>query len=232
MTVSTGPVLDDSRLSTGIPRFDALLHGGLLVGGVYMFVGTPGSGKTIMTNQIAYAYATNGNRVTHITVLGETHSRMIGYLRQFQFFDETLIGNQLFYYSGYEKLRSEGLAGLGMLISSTLIQERPGLIVLDGVPIDVQTAGSPNNLEMNDFLHGLQAMCETARCTVLITTPSTARMWDSHAFLFVDGVIELQRSVFNAVESRTLEVRKFRGSPYRAASQPFTITQVGITSLA
>ena len=167
MALPNDQAQDVSRLSTGIPQLDALLHGGLLTGGLYLTIGTPGSGKTILTNQLAYSYAKGGGQVAYITVLGETYSRLLAHLRQFQFFDPTLVGNRISYISGYGELRNGGLAALEKLISSTVIQERVGLIVLDGIPINVQTPGSPNSSEMNDFVHSLQAVCETAHCTVL-----------------------------------------------------------------
>lgn len=231
MKESVDDIVELPRIATGMPPFDAVLYGGLLAGGLYLLIGEPGVGKTIMTNQIAYHHARTGGQVVYMTVLGETHSRLLAHLRQFQFFDAAQIGTHISYISGYGDFRAAGLTGLGQLVSSTMIQHQLGLLVLDGMPLDLQTPGSPSAMEMNDFLHGLQAACETARCTVIITTPSTLRARESHALLLVDGVIHLQRTVTNTVELRTLDVRKFRGSAHRAGLQPFTITSAGITPI-
>lgn len=40
------------RVDTGVPGLDTILNGGLFRGGVYIVEGAPGSGKTILGNQI------------------------------------------------------------------------------------------------------------------------------------------------------------------------------------
>ena len=48
------------RVATGVPGLDSVLNGGLLSGGVYILMGAPGAGKTIMANQICFQAATSG----------------------------------------------------------------------------------------------------------------------------------------------------------------------------
>lgn len=74
------------RLKTGVAGLDRILEGGLLRGGLYMVRGAPGSGKTIFGNQICYANARAGGQSAFITLLSESHARMMLHLESLDFF--------------------------------------------------------------------------------------------------------------------------------------------------
>ncbi len=77
-----------TRLPTDIPGLDEILHGGLFEGGVYIFEGPPGAGKTTLANQIAYgAHARAGKKTLYMTMLAESHSRMLQHMSGQTFFD-------------------------------------------------------------------------------------------------------------------------------------------------
>src|SRR3569833_1536136 len=86
---------DAERLPTGIAGLDTILKGGVLRGGIYIVQGTPGSGKTIFGNQVCFAAAASGARAVYVTVLAETHSRMITHMRRFSFFNEAAVPDQI-----------------------------------------------------------------------------------------------------------------------------------------
>lgn len=226
-----GKAAETNRLATHIQGLDTILYGGLLTGGLYMISGTPGSGKTIFVNNIAFNHVREGGSVAYFSVFGETHSRLFAHISQFSFFDADWIGSGISYFSGYDTIRRGGLQELRQLIEATIREQQPSLVVLDGMPLDVVTPGDHSSPAMNDFCHGLQAAAELTRCTIICVVPTTENTWSSHAFLFVDGAFDLVRTNHHAIVIRSLEVKKFRGSPYRVASHTFTITTDGITML-
>ena len=71
--MSSSKVVGAERLTTGVPGLDTVLRGGLLKGGVYMIQGRPGSGKTVLTNQICFHHASRAQRVLYTTLLAESH---------------------------------------------------------------------------------------------------------------------------------------------------------------
>ena len=73
------------KISSGIPALDQILGGGLLKGGVYIVQGAAGTGKTILANQIAFGRVAAGDKVAYITLLAESHARMIQHLELFSF---------------------------------------------------------------------------------------------------------------------------------------------------
>ncbi len=56
-----------TRLSTGIPGLDELMEGGLLRGDIHLVAGGPGTGKTVLSANIAYNASNNGERVVYAT---------------------------------------------------------------------------------------------------------------------------------------------------------------------
>ena len=78
--------------ATGVPSLDAVLGGGLPRGALAIVVGPPGSGKTTLASQIAFAAARAGRRALILTALSEPTSKLVAHLRTFRFFDEALLG--------------------------------------------------------------------------------------------------------------------------------------------
>ena len=79
---SSGMSSDSDRFSTGVPGLDTILGGGVFEGGIYIIQGAPGAGKTILGNQICFAQAAQGRNALYITLLAESHARMIGHMRR------------------------------------------------------------------------------------------------------------------------------------------------------
>ena len=104
------------RVRTEVPGLDAVLRGGLVKGSVYVVQGPPGSGKTILANQIGYRHAASGGRVVYMTLMAETHARMMQSLRGMAFFDPRLVPSALQYVSGYKILIDEGEEGLSRVL--------------------------------------------------------------------------------------------------------------------
>ena len=74
------------KLPTAIPGLDTILHGGLPRGGIYIVQGTPGSGKTILGNQLCFHHAARGGQALYVTLLAESHARMLLHIGQLDFF--------------------------------------------------------------------------------------------------------------------------------------------------
>src|SRR5688500_3982675 len=87
------------RLPTLVSGLDTVLGGGLLVGDTYLIAGKPGTGKTTLGNQLAFAHAAAGSPVLFATLLTESHDRMLAHLEGFRFFDPALVGERIHYLS-------------------------------------------------------------------------------------------------------------------------------------
>lgn len=215
------------RVESGIPRLDFILKGGFFEGGTYTLYGPPGAGKTIMANQFCFNHvARTGRHCVYLTVLAESHGKMLRHLGSLSFFDPGVVGTQLKYIAGYQTLRNEGLEGLLALIRSTLLQEKPSIFVIDGLESIEQAAGQ--RARAKEFLNQLQASTALTGTTTLLCAveqPGQARR-DENAM--VDGVIELSDQLIGPRAVRELTVHKFRGCGYLRGRHEVEITGHGV----
>src|ERR671932_387941 len=134
MPDSSQPLPFTTRIPTGIVGFDRILHGGLLQGAIYLLTGQAGTGKTILANQIAFHHVATGGRVTYLTLLTETHDRMLALLRPLAFFDPSCIGDALEYLSAAQTLVVTGPPpATGFAVEQTMVD---GVIRLSDELID------------------------------------------------------------------------------------------------
>src|SRR3954468_20284156 len=133
-----------ARVPSHVPGLDAILYGGFLQGGLYMVQGPPGAGKTILASQILYGHAAAGGRAIFVTVLGESHGRMLAHLRPMRFFDPSLVPDRVTYISAYQALDDDenGLKRLINLFRREVQASGATLLVLDGLSAIVARASS------------------------------------------------------------------------------------------
>jgi circadian clock protein KaiC len=221
---SNGNILKLERVPTGIPGLDRILCGGLLSGGVYIIEGVPGTGKTILANQICFNHVAGGGRVAFVTLLAESHTRMLQHLQPMAFYKEAEIPERLYYVSGFRILENEGLKGVIDLLRREIKGHRATLLVLDGFATTEESASSPR--EFKKFVHEVQSHAAALECTILLLTNGSERAI-SPEYTMVDGVIQLEDTLYEQRSERTLQVGKFRGSDFLPGKHPFRITSRG-----
>jgi circadian clock protein KaiC len=212
------------RVPTGIAGLDRILCGGLLGGGVYIIEGAPGTGKTILANQICFNHVAAGGRVAFVTLLAESHARMLQHLQPMTFYKEDAIPDHLYYVSGFRILESEGLKGIVDLLRREIKGHQANLLVLDGFATTEESASSPR--EFKKFVHEVQSHAAALECTILLLTNGSEREV-SPEYTMVDGVIRLEDNLFYLRTERTLQVSKFRGSDFLPGRHSFRITSRG-----
>jgi len=212
-------------LASGVEGLDTILKGGFLRGGIYLVQGDPGAGKTILGNQLCFNHAAAGGRALFVTLLAETHARMLTHHRGLAFFDQSIIPHELFYVSAFHTLEDEGLAGLLQLLRREIERRRVSLLVLDGMSMARESSRS--GLEFKKFIHSLQAQATLADCTTFLLSSLVERPPPpEHTML--DGVIELASHLFGRRAERTLEVVKRRGLGYLRGRHSVRITDAGL----
>ncbi len=208
----TSPTTDNvapiERLRSAVPGLDQILGGGLFRTGVYIIQGLPGCGKTILANQICYGHVAEGGSAVYVTLLAESHSRMIQHLSTLSFFDVKAFPDKLAYISAFHDLESAGLKGLMGVLRREMRTRKVGVLVLDGL---VAASEGSSDLDLKKFVHELQSIAVLQDCTVLLLTSGNIhRMAAEHTM--VDGLIELEDKLFEARSERSIQVRKFRGA--------------------
>ncbi|MFL6700332.1 MAG: RAD55 family ATPase [Vitreoscilla sp.] len=213
------------RLRSAVPGLDEILGGGLLRTGVYIVQGLPGCGKTILANQICYGHVAEGGSAVYVTLLAESHARMIQHLSSLSFFDVKAFPHQLAYISAFHELESAGLKGLMGVLRREMRTRKVGVLVLDGL---VAASEGASDLDLKKFIHELQSIAVLQDCTVLLLTSGNIhRMAAEHTM--VDGLIELEDKLFEARSERSIHVRKFRGAGPLRGKHSLRIDNDGIT---
>ncbi|MEH2478259.1 circadian clock protein KaiC [Nitrobacteraceae bacterium AZCC 2146] len=216
---------DSDRFSTGVPGLDTILGDGVFNGGIYIIQGAPGAGKTILGNQICFAQAAQGRNALYITLLAESHARMIGHMRRMRFFDEAAIPGQMSYVGAFKTLEDDGLRGLLDVVRREVRTRNVSILVLDGLITLHEKARS--DLELKKFIHELQTQATFSNCTMFLLTSA----FDAEAYppehTMVDGLIELQSSLHGRRAERSLQVHKLRGSWFMGGKHSYRITDSG-----
>lgn len=217
-----GPV---ERLQTGVPGLDTCLGGGLLRGGVYLIEGPPGAGKTILGNQVAYHRAAVGERAVYVTLLAESHARMLAHLSGLGFFDPAAVSRGVVYLSGFGALEEEGLPGLMATLRRELSARHATLLVVDGL-----LAGGviPEGGDLKRFVHELMAVCSLTATTTLLLASTAGEEPPRPEHTMVDGLIELAERRLDARLERDLQVRKLRGTDHLRGRHTMRITDGGV----
>lgn len=225
MNPETSQVQAFPRVPTGIEGLDELLNGGYLQGGVWLLLGPPGVGKTILANQIGFNCIKTGGNAVYFTLLAESQQRLFSHLKSLDFFDEAAIARSFNYFGAYSVLAKEGVDGLLRLIAEVVRKNRPSVLFIDGIAAAEDIAQTP--AVFKKFAHELNTITCTAGCTVfMLSSHEGDYLAPEHTT--VDGIISMHLQVAGTCTYREIEVRKFRGSSHKMGRHAFKISDEGI----
>jgi circadian clock protein KaiC len=214
-----------TRAPSGVKGLDDILRGGFFRGGLYIIEGSPGVGKTILGNQICFYQAAAGNKVLYVTLIAETVGRMLLNIKGLTFYDAEIVGNGIFYVSGFNALKKDGLTGLLHLLRREVASRHATTLIVDGFASASDHAQSREDLKL--FVQQLQTQADAADCTVfLLANPNDQK--PSSEETMVDGIINLSSTIQEWRSAREICVRKFRGSSYLQGVHSYAITADGI----
>jgi circadian clock protein KaiC len=212
------------RIVTAIPGLDAVLGGGLPARRTCLIAGDPGTGKTTLGNQLAFAHAASGGQAIFATLLTETHDTMLANLRGFGFFDPELAGTRVTYLSLLNALE-QGFDAVLNAIRQMVRERNATLLVIDGTAIigDVLTS----TLDLRRFAQQLQIQSAMLGCTTVLLTGHSSdeiRLLGAH----FDGIVTLANEPIDSRHVRMLQIMKLRGARHIPGAHEFSITDAGI----
>ena len=217
-----------NRISTGVRNLDEILSGGLPEGNLTVFAGAPGSGKTILSQQIAFKNATPDSRVIFFQTLSEPTAKTLKYVRQFDFYDQSKfdIGCVEFIDLG-DILRLEGLEKAIDLLMNHVKRFKPSFVVIDSFKVFDDLAKSRE--ELRKFTYEVAINLMAWNCTALLLGEFSKQEVDTNPlFSIVDGIITLKHFSAAGEEQRFIQVSKMRGTNHSRDEHTFVINSAGL----
>lgn len=216
-------------MPTGIAGLDLVLNGGLEPGTVVVVAGAPGSGKTILAQQLCFAKAAAGQKSVYYTTMSEPHAKLVRNLEQFSFFAPQALGPKVEYINMSDFLatgRQEGLEPLISEIVRKTLDEEPAIVVVDSAKmLGDFTDGRGLRRALYD-LTGRLSRTGTVLLLVGEYTPEEVR--SEVVFSLADGIIQLDYDMREPIDRRCLRIAKMRGRSHRSGKHTFHIGPAGI----
>jgi circadian clock protein KaiC len=217
------------RTATGIPALDLILDGGLEPGAVVVVAGAPGTGKTILAQQICFAAGTSDHKGVYYTTVSEPDTKLVRHLEPFTFFDSDSLGSRVEHIHLGDFLRPARPGGLEPLVSEIVrktLEEEPAVVVVDSAKMLRDFA---DERELRGALYDLTGrFAETDTVLLLLGEYTAEELGSGVEFSLADGIIQLEYEVREPVDRRTLRIVKMRGGPNVPGRHTFQITSDGI----
>ena len=195
-------------ISCGLAALDLVLGGGLHPRQTTLLCGLPGTGKTALAAQIAFAQAAAGRPVVFATV-GESHGRLIDGLQGFSFFQKERLGRD-FYVVSAQPWVKKGVKELREALVLTVRERKAKLLVLDG--ICTLRESWKDEAQIRELVNELGAGLSQHDCAALLTSAEPLSTALSHPeTASSDAVIALSAALQDGRRTRRIEVAKLIG---------------------
>jgi len=223
----TGSRVTIPLLPSGVPGLDAILGGGLPELSFNVVAGGPGTGKTTLALQFAFANATSERPALLFTVLGETTLKLLRYQQQYSFFDTDAIGTRIRLVNlGEEALTND----LGLVLARIIAEveaAQPAIVIVDSFR-SVTSATSTPDLAFERFVQALAVHLTTWDVTSLMLGEYRSGEIADPIFTVADGVLFLSQDIDRNSVVRKLQVVKMRGSATQPGLHTYRIDSDGL----
>jgi circadian clock protein KaiC len=189
-------------------------------------MGLPGTGKTLLAEQIAFANGTSERPALYLSTLSEPLPRIITYCQRMTFCDVERIQRDVIYESLGETL-AQGISKLVPEIRDLLIRYRPGVLLIDSFKAIADLAADIHEWRVAVFeLAGLLSAYDVT--SFWIGEYQWASAHTLVEFAVADAILELRRQAAGSRDDRFLTVAKLRGSDFLDGQHAFTISPAGL----
>jgi circadian clock protein KaiC len=219
------------QLHTGVRGLDQVLGGGLPELSFNLIAGAPGSGKTTLAQQIAFALASRDRPALYFTVVGEPPLKMLRYQQQFTFFDLARVNDAVRFFNLGADVANGSLEKILGRIVEGVEAANPGVVVVDSFRTVARAAtrSREDDLDLQHFVQLLAVRLTGWEATTFLVgeyQPSEAT--NNPIFTVADGLFWLYQNVDRNSMVRKMQVMKIRGQAPIPGLHTFRITDDGI----
>ena len=216
------------RIPTGVADLDVVLRGGFMPGSLAVIAGAPGSGKTILAQQVCFANAHPDAKAIYYTTLSEPHSKLVDHLEGFSFFDPGAIGKSV-EFRHLAALGADGNVSMEDVTTEVVRQafeQRPSVIVIDSSKALHETEGAGFRKAVYELA---SKVAHTEALLLLVGEYEMEDIKTAAEFAVADAIVFMANEPTGAADRRSIRVSKLRGSDYLAGRHTFQIGESGIT---
>ncbi|XEQ93578.1 Circadian clock protein kinase KaiC [Sporomusa carbonis] len=215
------------KLKTGIKNFDNILSGGIPVYSLNIISGSPGSGKTILVQNIIFNSARDGLKSLYLTTISESQFKMVRHLQEFEFFSDDFLGDKFIYGDLGAVLRKQGTEKVLAYLTEMIKKHQPNILVIDSFKAirDI----FPDEKTFKAFVFDLAAALSVWEVTVfLIGEYEEKELTQLSEFAIADGIFHLYGQGEKRFQKRYLRILKMRGTHFEQGEHLFQISSAGI----
>ena len=215
------------RLGTGSRELDAILGGGFPANSINILMGHPGTGKTILAEQILFHNASADGPALYLTTLSEPLPKILTYVQRLEFFNEQQLLEAIRYEDVGMALMEWGIGALLETLTARIKEVAPKIIVIDSFKAVHDLVRDPS--EMRRLISELAGRLGAFEATTFLVGEYSEEQIPRHPeFSVADGIVQLSRLAESNRDERLLRVMKLRGSGYQEGLHAFSITGAGL----
>ena len=222
------------QLPTGVRGLDEIVGGGIPEFSFNIIAGSPGTGKTTLAHQIAFANATTAKPALYFTVLGESAMKMLRYQQQYSFFDASKLGTAIRFTNLSDVVMDQDLDAVLAQIIAEVRAVNPAVVFVDSFRTVVRKAmAGTSEMEMQSFIQRLaQFLTSWEATTFLVGEYEREEMRDNPLFTVADGLFWLSQLPERNSVVRKLQILKLRGQTSVPGLHAFMINDSGLQAFS
>lgn len=214
------------RISSGAPRLDAVVGGGLPANAINLVIGPPGAGKTIFAEQYAFRLATEDRPAIWYSTLSEPHDKLLRYGQTRNIFDTSAVGRSVQYEALGPLVLAGGLDAVIERVSLDIKERQPGVIVIDSFRA---LSAYADEQRFRTFLAGLADVLTAFPASVFwVGEYGPHDIERAPEFAVADSIVSLSREDRGVREYRHIQVLKLRGSASLSGKHACRISAAGV----
>lgn len=215
------------RIKTGIEQLDEILCGGFPAASTTIIAGGPGTGKTMLAQEIAYRHAAANGKVLYLTTVSEPMHKMLRHVQDFPFFDSAKVGSMVKYEDLGALIQQGNVEEVMDLIADLVQREAPKILIVDSFKALTDLAGDLPAFRR--ALYRLGGRLSASGCTAfLLGEYAAAELATLPEFAVADGIVELTNERRGIRTYRYLSVAKLRGSDFQDGRHALHLTRKGL----